>query len=265
MKTKLLRLVSPFLLLLFCFNSYAQLDYGYAVNNLDSTSDLMAMADQTTSSNYGLGEIPEALDPFNFIEAQNPQTIEEMGSELETHDPASTFAFARAMLALGAGFGFDDNQTLWCLNAAYFMQLAVFTKAALYASLGLVYSGISTDYYTASFIDFQLRLLMFNPLFQNHLVHFMWGAMIAYGIGTDKFKSGGGTTDLTRLTAALVLGLNIYLTARLALMIQTNVFAYQSQTTKPDTGGEFKDNYTWGAFNKGNVMLITLILLLGGS
>ncbi|XCF06437.1 hypothetical protein ABI125_00940 [Tamlana crocina] len=259
MKTKLLPLVCSTFLLVLTSNIYAQLlDPDYASHYVQTTLETDYAQQLSLSHNNDLGEIPEALDPFNFIEANNPKTIEEMSS-LETHDPATAMAFVQNMLAFGAGFGFNSDQTLWCLHASYFMQLAMFSKSALYGSLGFVYSGISTDFYTASFIDFQLKLLMFTALAQNNLVHFMYGAMLGYGLGADKFKSGGGTTDITRLTAALVLGLNIYLTTRWMLMIQTNALAYQSQTNKPESGGEFKDDFTWGAFNKNNAIIISLI------
>ncbi len=259
MKTKLLNLACSIFLLVLASNAYAQLlDPDYASNYVQTALEADYTHQQTLSYNNDLGEIPEALDPFNFIEANNPEMIEDMGT-LETHDPATTIAFAQTMLAFGAGFGFNSDQTLWCLHAAYFMQLAMFSNSALYGSLGLLYSGISTDFYTASFIDFQLKLLMFTPLAQNNLVHFMYGVMFAYGLGADKFKSGGGITDITRLTAALVLGLNIYLTTKWMLMIQTNVLTHQSQTNKPESGGEFKDDFTWGAFNKNNLILISLI------
>ena len=264
MKTKTLNLVSAILLLVMSSNTYAQNLFTNDFSTSSETSfDATYLASKKVISNFGIDEIPEVLDPFNFIEAGNPETLEALGT-LDVHDPETSAIFPINKLALGAGFGFNSDQTLWCFHAAYLMRLALYQKAALYGSLGVVYNGSSTDFFTASLIDFQLKMLMFHSITRYNQVRFLYGALLSYALGVDKFKSGG-KTDITRLTAGLVVGLYIILTTQLAIMVQTNIFAYQNQTLKPDSGGEFKDNSTWGLSNKNNLLALSLVWSLGNS
>ncbi|MCF7559532.1 hypothetical protein L3X39_02705 [Sabulilitoribacter multivorans] len=252
MKTKLLTTVCSVLFLLLSNNISAQ----FSPNNL--STNILDTGMSLSFMNNDLNEIPEVLDPFNFIEAGNPEMLNELGT-LETHDPEVAASFARAMFGITGGLGFISDQTLWCLGAAYYMQLAMYTNSALYASLGAKYSGSSSDFFTSSLIGFQLQMLMFHSITQYNQVQFLYGALLAYELGSDKLKSGGGKTDITRLTAGLVVGLYVILSTQIAIMVQTNIFAYQSQTLKPESGGEFKDNTTWFLINKSNLLTLSLI------
>ena len=254
MKTKLFYFACPFLIFLISSSLFSQ---NYDSQNLFTTS--MTLPEANTAfypsvveklyADLGLNDTSDILIPTDY---------------LTPHDPDHAAVFARTMLALGAGFGFGDDETLWCLHAAYYMQLALYTNAALYGSLGAAYNGSSTDNFNSSLIDFQFKLLMFNAITRYNQVHLIYGALLAYGLGTDKFDDGFNT-DITRLTAGLILGFNIILTTQLALMLQTNIFAYQSQTLKPSSGNEFKSNNTWGLINKNNILALSLVFTLANS
>ena len=184
---------------------------------------------------------------------------------LETNqDPAEVVAYALTMIAFGAGFGFISDQTLWCLHAAYYLRLAMYTKSALFAAAGVVYNGLSGDNLNSSLIDFQLKLLMFTAITRYNQVRLIYGLLLGYGLGSDTFNSNF-KSDITRITAALVMGFHILLTAQWSIMFQTNIFAYQSQTIKPDSGGEIKDNTTWGLINKNNLLALSLVWTLKNS
>ena len=183
--------------------------------------------------------------------------------DLEYHDPQELIRFASTMLALGAGLGFGDSQTLWCLHAAYYLRLALYAKSALYGSLGAVYDGLSADSFSRNLIDLQFKLLMFHAITQYSQVHLIYGALLAYGFGTEKFD-GGNNYDITRLTAGLVMGLNIILSAQFSIMLQTNIFAYQSWKQKLN-GSEFTNSNTFGFINKNNLLTLSLVLTLANS
>ena len=172
--------------------------------------------------------------------------------------------FARTLLALGAGIGFGDDDTLWCLHAAYYLRAAMFAKTALYVSMGILYSGLSSDSFNRSLLEIQFRGLMFTPITRYNQVNFLYGLMLAYAFGADDF-SGGGKTDFTRLTLALVVGFQIILTSTLSLMLQTNVLAHVRNTFKPENGGEFETDNTWGFINKNNILALSIVWNLAKS
>jgi opacity protein-like surface antigen len=178
---------------------------------------------------------------------------------VENQDPA--LAFARTMLGVGAGFGFGEDQTLWCLHAAYYLRLKMFTNSALYGSFGAAYSGLNNDNFSQSIVDMQLKLLMFSTISRLNEIRLIYGILGAYGFGSDKFD--GFTTDITRFTLAAVLGLQLMLAANWSIALITNMFTYQSQTLKPESGGEFKDNFTNVLINKNNLLTLSLIFHLG--
>ena len=254
MKTKLFYFACPLFIFLISFFLFSQ---NFDSQNLFTTSIALPEANATfypsvvekLYEDLGLNGASVTLKPADYLMPQ---------------DPEQAAVFARTMLALGAGFGFGDDETLWCLHAAYYMQLALYTNSALYGALGATYNGSSTDNFNRSFIDFQFKMLMFTAITRYNQVHLIYGALLAYGLGTDKFDNGFNT-DITRLTAGLILGFNIILTTQLAIMLQTNIFAYQSQTLKPDSGNEFKSNNTWGLINKNNILALSLVFTLANS
>lgn len=185
--------------------------------------------------------------------------------ELEDQNTQEVAAvFARTLLALGAGIGFGDDDTLWCLHAAYYLRAAMFNNSALYVSLGILYSGLSSDSFSRSLLEIQFRSLMFTPITRYNQVNFLYGLMLAYAFGADDFD-GSGKTDFTRLTLALVVGFQIILTSTLSLMLQTNVLAHVQNTFKPEGGGEFKTDNTWGFINKNNILALSLVWNLARS
>ncbi|MEW4922286.1 hypothetical protein [Algibacter sp. 2305UL17-15] len=246
MKTKHLNFVCVLLLFLFSSSLFAQ----------DSMFKLIADATENTFT----------IEPYI---AENLDTAQEdlfaitdefrESYTLEPHDIDGARTLAATMLAIGAGFGFGSDQFLYCLHAAYYLQLATMGNSFLYGALGLAFNGLSNDFLTRSFLEFQLRLLMFSPITQFSQVYFLYGLLLAYGIGTEKFDSGG-KYDLTAFTAAFVVGLAIILTSQLTFMVQTNALAHVRQTQKPDNGGaKIENNNTWGAINQNNLILMSLV------
>lgn len=248
MKTKHPNFVCIVLLLLFTSTMFSQENIFKAI--LDNTQDTFAVAsyEETnleTQSNELFGITDEFRDSY-AIEDQKPEEV--------------VAIFARTLLALGAGFGFGSDDTLWCLHAAYYLRAAMFANSALYVSLGALYSGLSGNTFNRSLLEIQFRALMFTPITRYKQVNFMYGLMLAYAFGADKFDNG--KTDFTRLTLALVVGFQIILTTQLSLMLQTNMLAHVRNTFKPEGGGEFKDNSTWGLINKNNIFGISLVWAL---
>ncbi|GEM_PF-2343857 len=191
--------------------------------------------------------ISEEFRESYTIEDQNPEEV--------------AAVFARTLLALGAGFGFGSDDTLWCLHAAYYLRAAMFAKSALYVSLGVLYNGLSNNFFNQSLIELQLRALMFRPITRYNQVNFLYGIMAAYGFGADKFDSGG-KTNFNRLTLALVVGFQIILSTQLSLMMQTNLLAHVRNTFKPENGPDTTSNDTWGLVNKNNIFGISLVWAL---
>lgn len=254
MKTKLCFLVcSAFLLLVVSNNSYSQSLYESPAELTTFTSDVDLNQTYTFTSEQ---------ESFDFAEALT-SVDETLGLEEEDHDPENLARFASTMLALGAGLAFGDSQTLYCLHAAYYLRLALYSRSALYGAIGAAFDGLDNDSFTRSLIDLQFRLLMFHAITQYRQVHLIYGLMLAYAFGTEKF-SGGTKYDITRLTAAIVMGFNIVLTAQFAIMLQTHIFAHQRWTQKFN-GSEFKNNTTWGFINKSNLLTLSLVWTLANS
>lgn len=170
---------------------------------------------------------------------------------------------ARTMFGLGVGIAFGENETNWCLQAAYYMQLSMFANSALYGVLAAVYEGYSYDNYNFNLIDLQLKLLMFSALTRYKEVFLVYGLLGAYGLGAEKFNSF--KTDINRLTASIVMGFNIILTANLALALHTSIFTYQSTKYKPESGNEYDNNFTSFLFNKRNIFALSLLINLSRS
>jgi hypothetical protein len=254
MKTKLCFFVcSAFLLLVVSNNANSQSLY-------ESPTDLT-----TFNSSFDLNQsytFTNDQESFNFTEALN-SVDETLGLEEEVHDPQDLIRFASTMLAVGAGLAFGDSQTLYCLHAAYYLRLAMYTRSALYGSLGAAFDGLSNDSFTRSLIDLQFRLLMFHAITQYRQVHLIYGLMLAYAFGTEKFD-GGSKYDITRFTAALVMGFNIILSAQFSIMLQTNILAHQRWTQKLNSS-EIENNTTWGFINKNNLLTLSLVWTLANS
>ncbi|WP_406685272.1 hypothetical protein N1F78_05985 [Seonamhaeicola sp. MEBiC1930] len=257
MKTKLFSYVCSILLLLvFSGNIYSQ---NFSENLFESQKDLTSFVDTfelDTSVSY---DYDESTTEFEF-NTESPLNAE---ITLEPQSAEELIVFASTMIALGAGIGFGEDQTLWCLHAAYYMRLAMYTKSALFGSFGVVLDGFSGNSFTRNLMDFQFKLLMFHAITKYYQVHFIYGAMLAYAIGSEKFDAGS-KYDLTRLTAALVLGFNIILTSQLAIMLQTNILAHQNWTQKLDDM-ESKSNSTLGFINKQNLFVLSLVWTIANS
>jgi len=249
MKTTSFKLV--FLLIL----SALTLNTSFSQNELDKSVTLEASSSFFDSSVSALDNLTEEMDLYAF---EDTKPID----YFEIQDERSVASIlARAMFAVGFGLGFGEEQTLWCLHAAYYMQLSMFANSALYGALGLVYDGFSYNDLTRSLLDFQLKLLMFSPITKFKEVFLMYGVLMAYGFGSEKYNSF--TTDITRLTASLVLGLNIILTAKLSLALQTSLFTYQKYNYKPESGEDYTNNFTRAFLNKQNLVALSLFINLG--
>ena len=108
----------------------------------------------------------------------------------------------------GGGFGFTDDDTLWCLHAAYYYRLGNYVSSALFGTLGIAYTGLSADNFTQSFIDFQFKLLMFTALTKSKEVFLIYGALLAYGLGNTEFNDSF-KNKYSQITAGIVMGLYI--------------------------------------------------------
>jgi len=172
--------------------------------------------------------------------------------------------YALNMVAFGVGFGFNSDQTLWCLHAEYYLRLAMLKNAAVYGALGAGYTGSSSDFVNTTLFNVTLKVLMFTQLVrQFQQVRFLYGVFGGYGFGKEKFEDGF-TYDLTRLTLGLVVGFQIMLAQQWALMIQTNIFNYQEQTREYEDF-ETKDYSRWALINKNNLLAFSLIYTFGNS
>ncbi|MGS2725741.1 hypothetical protein ACU8DI_03965 [Psychroserpens sp. BH13MA-6] len=187
--------------------------------------------------------------------------FEDAPKSIMANDAQEQAAFVLSMLSFGAGVGFNDIETLWCLRAEYYLRLALLNRSAAYGSLGLGYDGSSGDFFTATVFNVTLKMLMFTQLVrQFQQVRFIYGLLAQYGFGNYKYDDGY-KPDITRLTIGALVGFQILLSQRWSLMLQSNILSYREQTTKFD-GGEVKENSTVGLFNKQNIFFLTLALSL---
>ena len=210
---------------------------------------------EVSFSTYASDDFAKEIDIYEFD--SSVKTID----YYEIHDPLTMQQiFAASMLGLGAGFGFGDNETLWCLHAAYLLRLSMFNNSAFYGSLGIAYDGSDINDFKTNLVELQLRLMMFTAITQMREVSLMYGALLAYGFGSEKYS--GFTTDLTRLTAAAIVGLHIILNPRMSLLLQTSLLTYQNTTFKPDNGSDFDVDNTWGLINKRNLLTVSLLINL---
>ena len=182
----------------------------------------------------------------------------------ENDAQSNVVAYALSMIALGAGFGVNADQTLWCLHAEYYLRLAMLNRAAIYGSVGATYNGSSSDFLTTTIFDVTLKVLMFTQLAKQYQqVRFLYGLAAAYGFGKEKFEDGF-SYDITRLTMSLVIGFQIMLTQQWALMIQSNLLNYQ-ELTRTFEDFETKAYSRWALINKNNLLALSLIYTFANS
>ena len=246
MKTSSIKLVFLLILSALTFsNSFSQ-------NTFDKSATLENSISVFEDLSYE--KVAQEVDLFAF-EDTKPIDYFEIQEEREV-----ATILARTMFAFGFGLGFGEEQTLWCLHAAYYMQLSMFANSALYGAIGLVYDGFSFNDLTQSIIDFQLKLLMFSPITKFKEVFFMYGILMAYGIGSEKYNNF--KTDLSRVTASLLIGLTVILTATISLALQTSIFTYQKTNYKPDDGNDYDNSFTRAFLNKQNLIALSLFINL---
>ncbi|WP_299121348.1 hypothetical protein [uncultured Winogradskyella sp.] len=197
------------------------------------------------------------LDDFKFFTENKPELSLIAYEEQKPED----IIFAMQMLAIGAGLGLGEDETLWCLHAAYYYKLRQFQRSALYASLGLTYNGLSIGDTTQSLVDLQLKFLMFHTISRLNEIRLIYGLLGGYGFGSEKFNSL--TTDFTRITLAVIVGFQLMLSTRWSLALETNLVAHNRWTFKPESGGEFKNDFTNFLINKNNLLTLSLIFNLG--
>lgn len=190
--------------------------------------------------------------------------IPELELDYNTQVTAETIQFMRMMLALGAGIGFGESQTLWCLQAAFYYQLMAFSRSAMYVSLGGLYEGANYDSYKNSFFDIQLQVLMFTVISRLAEIRLLYGPRFGYGFGNDKFDSN--KQKFTRFSASLVVGFQLMIAMQWSIALQTSLFAYQNTKFKDNDeyygGSDY--NTTFGFINKNNILALSIFFHLGG-
>ena len=255
MKTKQLYLM---LLMLFVLNATTQLQSQNLFENETAITDLDISS--LSSKTIDLRSYEVNLNDFELeYSIENaPQSITENDAE------TAVAAYALTMIAFGAGFGFTEFETLWCLHAEYYLRLALLNNAAIYGALGIGHNSVDADNFTSSVTDVFLKVLMFSVLAkQFQQVFFQYGLFARYGFGNNKFNDGY-QTDLTILSVGLILGLHILLTNQWSLMVQSNFLTYQEQTNKFE-GSEIKSNSTFGLINKNNLLALSLVYTFANS
>ncbi len=247
MKTKLSSVISVTMLFLFT-QTNAQIEF---------QNDFSLDKKEITSGDFSNLETEYILDDFKSYLENKPELSL---NSLEEQKPEDIL-FAVQMLAVGAGLGFGEDETLWCLHAAYYYKLRQFQRSALYGSLGLAYNGLSINDRTQSLVDLQLQLLMFQSISQLNEIRLIYGILGSYGFGNEKFNDFN--TDITRITLAVVVGFQLMLSTRWSLGLQTNLVAHNRWTFKPESGGEFKNDFTNFLINKNNLLTLSLFFNLG--
>ncbi|WP_430467130.1 hypothetical protein [Winogradskyella ouciana] len=197
------------------------------------------------------------VEDFKSYLENKPELSKAINEQVNPED----IVFAMQMLAIGAGVGFGDDETLWCLQAAYYYRLKLFQRSALFASLGLKYDGLSIGDRTQSLVGLQVSLLMFQAISQLNEIRLIYGLLGGYGFGNEKFDSF--TTDITRITLAVVVGFQLMLSTNWSLALHTNLVAHNRWTFKPESGGEFKNDFTNFLINKNNIFTLSLLFNLG--
>jgi hypothetical protein len=196
------------------------------------------------------------LDDFKSYLENKPEL-----STIFSEEQVEEILFAIQMIAVGAGLGVGEDETSWCLHATYYYKLRQFQRSALYGSLGLTYNGLNINDQSRNIVDLQLRLLMFHTISQLNEVRLIYGLLGGYGFGSEKFNNFN--TDITRVTLAVVMGFQLMLSTRWSLSLQTNVVSHNSWTFKPESGGEFKNDFTNFLIMKNNLLTLSLFFNIG--
>ncbi|WP_033959482.1 hypothetical protein [Psychroserpens jangbogonensis] len=252
--TQLFLMVLAFILI----NTATQLQSQNLNENEISFQDLDIVS--MSSSTIDLRSYEVNIDDYKIA-----YSVENAPTSITQNDAqVNAIAYALSMAAFGLGFGFNGDQTLWCLHAEYYYRLAMLKRSAVYGALGVAYNGSNSDFVSTSLIDITLKVLMFAQLVkQFQQVRFLYGLAGGYGFGKEKFEDGF-TYDITRLTIGIVLGFQIMMAQQWALMIQTNVFNYQEQTRKYEDF-ETKTFSRWGLINKRNLLAFSLVYTFANS
>ena len=241
-----------FLFALFLGSSYAQNSLAEVkpVFNENSFSTVIQVDDL---ADVDMGDFEEKVITIDHFEAE-----EQSASDIVA-------VFAVTMLGIGAGLGLFDGETEWCLKLALYYRIALMTNTALYAAIGLLYSGLSADNYDQTLFQIAASLLWFTAITRYKQVHLVYGFLFGYAFGTQKLDSNF-EWDIRRFTASLVLGFNIILAANLALLLQTAIVTHERDTLEESNGGnEIKNDYTLAFINKRQLFAVSLILTLGNS
>lgn len=255
MKTKLLPLI---VLGFFLINANTELQ-SQSVFESD-----MTFQDLDFSSSFSAETIDLSTYEIDIDDYKLDYTVEDAPKSITENDAQEMVLNYVNMIAFGIGFGINSDQTLWCLNAEYFLRLAMLKAAAVYGALGIGYTGSNSDFVSTSILNVSLKLLMFSLLVKQYQqVRFFYGLFGGYGFGKEKIEDGFDY-DLTRLTLGIVVGFQIMLAAQWALMIQTNLFNYQEQTRKYEDF-EFTDYSRWALINKANIVAFSLVYTFGNS
>ena len=183
--------------------------------------------------------------------------------EAEDQEAEIVAAFALAMLGIGAGLGFFDEETEWCLKLGLFYRLALMTNTAMFAAITILYSGISADFYNQTLFTIAANLLWFTAITRYKQVHLVYGILFGLGFGNQKFDDDF-KWDINRFTASLVLGFNIILATNLSLLLTTGLLTHVRDKYE-NNGNEQEDDYTWGFINKRQLFAATLLITLGNS
>jgi putative flippase GtrA len=102
---------------------------------------------------------------------------------------------------------------------------------------------------------------MFHTIPRLREIRLIYGILGGYGFGSEKFDNF--TTDITRVTLAVVMGFQLILSATWSLALQTNIVTNTNWTFKPESGGEFKNDFTNFLINKNNILTLSLLSNLG--
>lgn len=197
-------------------------------------------------------------DEFHYDNSNSPTSITQHEAQ------ENVIAFAMNMIAFGAGFGFNDLETLWCLHAAYYLRLAMLGNKAFYGSLGVGYNYTNAEFLTVGLLDITLKTMIFSVLSKRYQqVRAKYGIFGKYAFGTNKFEDGF-KNDITRFSLGVVVGLQILLSPLWSIMLETNILNHQRQTIKSN-GNEIKDNQTFALINKSNLLLFSLVFTLPNS
>ncbi len=255
MKTRQLYLM---VLALFLINTATELHSQNVFENETTFQDLDILS--MSSNTIDLRSYEVNIDDYELeYSIENaPKSITQNDAEL------NVALYALSMVAFGAGFGYNSDQTLWCFHADYYLRLAMLKRAAIYGALGATYNGSNSDFISSTLLEVTLKVLMFAQLVkQFQQVRFLYGLAAAYGFGKEKFEDGFDY-DITRLTMGIVIGFQIMLAHQWSLMIQTNLFNYQEQTAKYEDF-ETTNFSRWALINKRNLMALSLVYTFANS